>query len=66
MTCRHFDDMVGYKGQKYQVVGDAETGEKKHLGWTNGSLKEWKFLGRHFGLENLRLEEVKNDKDQVV
>jgi hypothetical protein len=59
MTCHHWDGRVGYKGQRYAVVGDKEDGTTQCLGWTNNrDIKRWQFLADHLCLTNLRLEEV--------
>jgi hypothetical protein len=61
MTCHHWDGKVGYKGQKYAVVGDKEDGTTRRLGWQNADKlgDGWKTLAQHFGLKNLRLENAK-------
>ena len=62
-TCHRFDNHVGYKGQRFQAVGDKPDGTILPLGWTNtNNLKPWKFLAEHFGLENLRTELVDTEE----
>jgi hypothetical protein len=60
-TCRRFKDRVGYRGQKYAVVGDREDGSKTTLGYQNADTigDAWNKLAHHFRLRNLRLEEMK-------
>jgi len=59
MTCRRFEGKVGYQGQEYAVVGNDEHGNKKVLGWQNGTdLSGWLTLATHLRLTDLRVEKA--------
>jgi hypothetical protein len=58
-TCDRFKDETGYQGQSHQVFATWPNGERKPLGWQNGTdVTTWEPLAKAWRLTNLEAVEI--------